>query len=280
MAGMKILRTIDAYRQERAAVLGTLGLVPTMGYLHEGHLSLVQRAKAENDACAAWIFVNPIQFNDKEDFSRYPRDEARDCALLEQEGVDLLFTPSFDEIYPPAFGTYVNVDGVTEPLEGAFRPGHFRGVATVVTKFFNIMAPTRAYFGQKDAQQVAVIKKMVHDLNLPVEVVVCPTVREQDGLAMSSRNVNLNSQERQAALVLYRALCLAQEHWAKGSRDAGAIRQAMTSLIEGEPLAKIDYVSVAHPVTLQELERIEGAALVSLAVQIGRVRLIDNVVLG
>ncbi|MBI2886917.1 MAG: pantoate--beta-alanine ligase [Chloroflexi bacterium] len=276
---MKVICSIEEFRRERAATPGSLGLVPTMGYLHEGHLSLVRRARAENAVSAVWIFVNATQFNEAADFAHYPRDEARDCRMLEQERVDLLFMPPPQEIYPPGFGTYVTVEGVTERLEGEFRPEHFLGVATVVTKFFNIMQPTCAYFGQKDAQQVLVIKKMVADLNIPVEVVVCPTVREPDGLAMSSRNVNLSPRQRHAALALYRALCLAQEQWARGNKDGEAIRRAMTALIQGEPLARIDYVSVAHPETLQELDRIEGGALVSLAVHIGRTRLIDNVVL-
>ena len=277
---MQVLTTIAAFREARRKLGGSLGLVPTMGYLHEGHLSLVRRARADNDLCAVWIFVNPTQFGPHEDFERYPRDEARDMALLEQEGVELLFLPSLEEIYPRGFSTYVDVEGVTERLEGEFRPGHFRGVATVVAKFFNIMEPTRAYFGQKDAQQVVVIQKMVRDLNLDVEVVVCPTVREPDGLALSSRNVYLNPLEREAALVLYRSLCLAQGHWAAGQRDAGALRQEVTDLIKAEPLAHIDYVSIAHPETLEELSRIEEKALVSLAVRIGKTRLIDNLVLG
>ena len=277
---MQVLTTIATFREARRKLGGSLGLVPTMGYLHEGHLSLVRRARAENDATAVWVFVNPTQFGPHEDFERYPRNEARDTALLEQEGVDMLFFPGLEEIYPRGFSTYVDVEGVTERLEGEFRPGHFRGVATVVAKFFNIMEPTRAYFGQKDAQQVVVIQKMVRDLNMDVEIVVCPTVREPDGLALSSRNVYLNPLERQAALVLYRSLCLAQARWAAGQRDARALRQEMTDLIKAEPLAHIDYVSIAHPETLEELSRIGETGLVSLAVRIGKTRLIDNVVLG
>ena len=201
---MRIIHTIAEYQEARRSLQGSLGLVPTMGYLHEGHLSLVRRARDENDTCAAWIFVNPLQFGPSEDYERYPRDEARDIELLEQEGVDLLFMPSAEEIYPPGFSTYVEAQGVSEQLEGRVRPGHFRGVATVVLKFFNIMAPNRAYFGQKDAQQVVVLKKLVRDLNLPVELVICPTVREPDGLAMSSRNAYLTPEERAAAPVLYR----------------------------------------------------------------------------
>lgn len=279
---MRIIRTIQEFREARKALSGSMGLVPTMGYLHQGHLSLVRRARTENQTCAAWIFVNPLQFGPSEDFERYPRDEARDIALLEKERTDLLFLPSVEEVYPPSFSTYVDVRGVSAPLEGMVRPGHFQGVATVVLKFFNIMEPDRAYFGQKDAQQVVVLKKMVRDLNLRVELVVCPTVREPDSLAMSSRNVYLSPAERVVAPVLYRALCLAQERYAAGQRDAEAMRKDMTALIQsiGEAVSGIDYVSIAHPETLHELKVAEEGALVSLAVRFGNIRLIDNVVLG
>lgn len=259
---------------------GTVGFVPTMGYLHEGHLELVRRARAENSVVVVSIFVNPTQFGPTEDFNRYPRDIPRDLGLLEQVGTDIVFIPSAEEMYPSGFNTWVVVEKVTERLEGKSRPGHFRGVATVVAKLFNIVEPTRAYFGQKDAQQVVVIKKMVSDLNMNLEIVVVPTVRESDGLAMSSRNVYLNPQERQAATVLFRALSLAESMWRKGERDAETIRQAMVSLIKEEPLAEIDYVSIAHPETLEELATIDGPALASLAVRIGKTRLIDNMVLG
>ena len=258
---------------------GTVGFVPTMGYLHDGHLALVKRARVENSLVVVSIFVNPTQFGPTEDFNRYPRDIPRDLALLEGENTDVVFMPSSEEMYPPGFSNWVVVEKVTERLEGKSRPGHFRGVATVVNKLFNIVEPTRAYFGQKDAQQVVVIKRMVSDLNMNVEVVVVPTVRESDGLAMSSRNVYLNPQERQAATVLFRALSLAENLWRGGERDAEVIRETMTSLIRKEPLAEIDYVSVAHPETLEELSAIDGPALVSLAVRIGKTRLIDNTVL-
>lgn len=279
---MHVLRNIADYRAARRLLTGTLGLVPTMGYLHEGHLSLVRRARAENDHTAVWIFVNPTQFGPHEDFARYPRDEARDTRLLEEAGVDLLFMPAVEEIYPAGFSTQVEVAGVSEPLEGAIRPGHFRGVATVVTKFFNIMQPDRAYFGQKDGQQVAVIRRMVWDLNQPLDVVVCPTVREADGLAMSSRNVYLNPLERQAATVLYRALTAARALWQGGERDAGRLRETMRQVLLAEPLVQVDYISVADADSLAEVEgRVPAAgAMASLAVRIGATRLIDNLVLG
>ena len=277
---MRILHTIDEFRAARRAARGTVGLAPTMGYLHDGHRSLVRRAREENAVCAAWIFVNPTQFGANEDYARYPRDEARDIALLEQERTDLLFMPEAEEIYPEGFDSSVDVGGVAQPLEGAARPGHFRGVATIVTKFFNIMQPDRAYFGQKDAQQTVVIRQLVRDLNLPVEVVVCPIVREPDGLAMSSRNAYLTPQERAAAPVLYRALCQARAHYEQGERDAESLRQTVRALIEAEPLANIDYVSVADGETLRELDTVRDRALVSLAVRMGPTRLIDNIVLG
>jgi len=275
------LHAIADFRAARRLLAGSLGLVPTMGYLHEGHLSLVRRARAENDHVAVWIFVNPTQFGPHEDFIRYPRDEARDAALLAAEGVDLLFMPPVAAIYPEGFGAEVVVHGVTEPLEGAIRPGHFTGVATVVTKFFNIVQPNRAYFGQKDGQQVVVIRKLVSDLNLPVDVVVCPTVREADGLAMSSRNVYLGAAERAAAPVLHRALQRAESLWHAGERDATALREAMRAVLAQEPLAQADYISIADPHTLTEITGIipPHGALASLAVRLGATRLIDNVVL-
>ena len=276
---MKVLETVTAFRRERRRIKGSLGFVPTMGYLHEGHLTLARRARAENDFVAASIFVNPTQFGPREDYAAYPRDPKRDLALLENEGVSLVFMPSAEEMYPERASTYVEVEGVTERLEGSFRPGHFRGVATVVAKLFNIVEPTRAYFGQKDAQQVVVIKKMVADLNMNLEVVVVPTVREADGLAMSSRNTYLNPQEREAALVLYKALTLAQRLWREGERNPELLRREMRGLIQQEPLAKIDYLSVADPATLKELVKVDGPALVSMAVRIGKTRLIDNTVL-
>ncbi len=277
---MQITRTIGEMKALRRQSQGTVGFVPTMGYLHDGHLALVRRARAENSLVVVSIFVNPTQFGPTEDFNRYPRDIPRDLALLEKERTDIVFMPASEEMYPPGFSSWVVVEKVAEQLEGKSRPGHFRGVATVVNKLFNIVEPTRAYFGQKDAQQVVVIKRMVADLNMNVEIVVVPTVRESDGLAMSSRNIYLDPRERQAATVLFRALSLAENLWRSGERDAGVIRGAMVSLIREEPLAEIDYVSVAHPETLEELSTIDGPALASLAVRIGKTRLIDNTVLG
>ncbi len=275
---MKVTRTIAECRAARAALDADLGFVPTMGYLHEGHLALVRRARAECPSVAASIFVNPTQFGPREDFARYPRDPERDLALLEKEGVDLVFMPETEEMYPPGFDTWVEVGTITRRLEGRARPGHFRGVATVVCKLFNIVQPRRAYFGEKDAQQLRVVRKMVRDLNLPVEIVPVPTVREADGLALSSRNVYLSPAERQQALALSAALRLAQELVARGERRAAVIRARMRRRIRQEPDARIDYVSVADAETLEELTVVDRPALVSLAVRIGTTRLIDNVV--
>ena len=267
-------------RKLRRQLSEPVGFVPTMGYFHEGHLSLVRQARKENPTVVVSIFVNPTQFGPGEDFQDYPRDLNRDLELLEREKVDIVFVPSEEEIYPRGFNSWVDVEKVTERLEGASRPGHFRGVATICAKLFNIIQPTRAYFGQKDAQQAIVIKKMVADLNMNLEIIVVPTVRESNGLAMSSRNTCLNPEERQAATVLFKALSLARELWQGGEKDAGKIRHQMTSLIQKEPLAKIDYVSIADANTLEELQKIDRAAIVFLAVRIGKTRLIDNVILG
>jgi len=275
---MKVLETVAEIKQLKLPE--PVGFVPTMGYLHEGHLVLVRRAKAENASVVVSIFVNPTQFGPQEDFKKYPRDPERDLALLEKEGTDVVFMPAVDEMYPPNFNRWVEVGKVSERLEGASRPGHFRGVATVVARLFNIVQPDRAYFGQKDAQQLLVIKKMVAELNMNLEIVGVPTVREGDGLAMSSRNTYLNPEERKAAAVLYQALTLAQKLWSQGEKDAKAIIRQMTELIQKQPLAEIDYISVADAETLDELDRVKPPALVSLAVKIGRTRLIDNVVVG
>ena len=264
----------------RTAAERPLGLVPTMGALHEGHLSLVRRARSENATLVVTIFVNPTQFAPNEDLAAYPRDLDRDIALLEQEGADLVFLPSPEEIYPDGFDTWVSVERTSAPLEGESRPGYFRGVATVVCKLFNIVRPDGAYFGQKDAQQLQVIRRMNADLNLGVELTAMPTVREPDGLAMSSRNAYLSPAERRAAPVLYNSLRAPKDLYADGVRQAPAIREAMQRVLDAEPLARIDYVSVADPDTLAELQHIDGPALVSLAVRIGNTRLIDNVVLG
>ncbi len=276
---MQVLETITQVRAARSA-FPTLGLVPTMGFLHEGHLSLVRRAKAECGAVAVSIFVNPTQFGPTEDLARYPRDLARDLALLEGAGGDLVFTPSAAEIYPKGFASRIEVEGVTAPLEGAARPGHFAGVATVVAKLFNIVQPTRAYFGQKDAQQAVVISRMAADLDMPVQVVVADTVREADGLALSSRNVYLGPAERAAAPTLFRALSRARALFEGGERDAETLRASVREVIAHEPRFEVDYVSVASPDTLEELGRVGEAALVSLAARLGRTRLIDNVLVG
>ncbi|MBI2865238.1 MAG: pantoate--beta-alanine ligase [Chloroflexi bacterium] len=277
---MKVIETAAGMKRARRQESGSVGLVPTMGYLHKGHLSLVSRARQENDRVVVSVFVNPTQFGPSEDFVRYPRDTERDLAMLAREEVDVVFMPPVEEVYPNGFNTSVEVGEVTERLEGACRPGHFRGVATVVNKLFNIVQPNRAYFGQKDAQQAIVIKRMVTDLDMNVEVVVMPTMREEDGLAMSSRNVYLNGEERHAALVLSRSLQQASDLHKRGERSAEGVRRAMTALIEAEKLAEIDYVSVADASTLAELDTIAGPALVSIAVRIGKTRLIDNTILG
>src|SRR5687768_12106697 len=255
---MRTLKTIAEVRAWRSDA-GDVGLVPTMGYLHAGHVSLVERARRENEDVAASIFVNPTQFGPKEDFAAYPRDFDRDAALLEAAGCDVVFAPEVAEMYPAGAGTLVDVGPVSSPLEGERRPDHFRGVATVVLKLLNIVQPTRAYFGQKDAQQLGVIRKLVRDLDVPVDVVGCPTVREGDGLAMSSRNSYLDADQRRAAPVLYRALQSARDAWQKGERDAEALRRRMREVLGAEPLARVDYVSVANPVTFAELDRLEGA---------------------
>jgi pantoate--beta-alanine ligase len=276
---MFVVRMVAELKQARAAIAEPVGFVPTMGYLHRGHLSLVEQAKKDNTSVVASIFVNPAQFCQQEDLAHYPRDEARDLNLLQNAGVDIAFLPSADEMYPPGFNTWVTVGGVTERLEGALRPGHFRGVATVCNKLFNMVAPKRAYFGQKDAQQVVVIKKMVADLDMNLEVVVLPTVREHDGLAMSSRNSFLTPAERKAAPVLFRALELARELYEKGETSASSLRATMQRLICAEPAAEIDYLSVADTKALEEMDIIRPPALVSLAVRLGRTRLIDNIIL-
>ncbi len=274
---MKTVATLADLRAARAALTGLFGLVPTMGYLHDGHLSLVRRAREECDHVGVSVFVNPTQFGPGEDLGRYPRDLERDLRLLEPLGVDVVWTPSPDEIYPPAFQTWVTVEAVTRPLEGAHRPGHFRGVTTVVAKLFNAFLPHKAYFGQKDAQQVVAIRQMARDLNFPLEVVVCPTVREPDGVAMSSRNAYLSAAERQAAAALFRALSAARRAFDLGERDGDMLRAAMASTLAAEPLAREEYVSVADPDTLDELATVDKRALLSLAVRIGPTRLIDNI---
>lgn len=276
---MMIATAVEDLKQARAALSGTFGLVPTMGALHEGHLSLVRRAARECDRVGVSIFVNPAQFAPGEDLDRYPRNLERDLRMLEPLGVDLVWTPAPEVVYPPGFQTWVTVEEVSKGLEGAVRPSHFRGVATVVAKLFNLFRPDRAYFGQKDAQQVVVIRRMAADMNFPVRIVVCPTVREPDGLALSSRNAYLDREERRAAVVLYRALCAAHARWQAGERDAEVLRAAMRAVVQGEPLAHLDYVSAADPETLEELGHVTGGGLLSLAVRFRNARLIDNLLL-
>ena len=276
---MKVLTTIAAVRAERPR-FAELGLVPTMGFLHEGHLSLLRRAKAECGAAALSIFVNPTQFAPQEDFSRYPRDLARDLALAEAGGADLVFAPEAAEIYPAGFDARIELGPVTQRLEGAVRPTHFAGVATVVAKLLNIVQPTRAYFGQKDAQQCVVVKRLVRDLNLPAEVIIGPTVREPDGLAMSSRNAYLTPDQRAQAPALFAALRQVQALYAKGERRTEPLRGVLRTPLVGLSGANIDYASIADPDTLEELDQVTSGALVSLAVRFGATRLIDNVLLG
>jgi pantoate--beta-alanine ligase len=276
---MDVVTRIQEVRAARRNRPGAWGLIPTMGYLHEGHLSLVRRARGENDHVAVSIFVNPAQFGPHEDLARYPRDLERDLSLLRKAGADLVFTPPVEEVYPSGFQTKVIVEEVTKPVEGAARPGHFAGVATVVAKLFNIFQPDRAYFGQKDAQQVVVIRRMARDLNFPLEIVVCPTLREPDGLALSSRNVYLKPDERRAATVLFRALSAAQAAWRDGERNGERLRAAMRAVLDVEPLARPEYVSIADPDTLTELDHVGDRALASLAVRVGATRLIDNFIL-
>jgi len=272
----RILRTRAELRDALTAAERPLGLVPTMGWLHDGHRALIQQSEGTDATTVVSIFVNPRQFNVDADFTRYPRDEARDLAICEAEGVDLVFAPGVDEVYPPGFDTTVTVGAIAEPLEGAARPGHFDGVATVVAILFGLVGADHAYFGQKDAQQVMVIRQMARDLAIPTQVIACPTIREQDGLAMSSRNVHLSPPERAAAPVLRRGLLAAQARWAAGERDADRLRAIVRGTIAAEPLADIDYVSCADGTTLTELDRVTGPALLSVAVRFGATRLIDN----
>ena len=276
---MQVIDTVSAFRQAYDEAERPLGLVPTMGFLHEGHMALVRRARAENTTASASIFVNPTQFGPNEDFATYPRDMDSDLAKLEAAGVDLVFAPQVEEVYPSGFDTFVDVGRIGERLEGEHRAGHFRGVATVVCKLLTIVRPDRAYFGQKDAQQCLVVKRLNEDLNLGAEIVVCPTVRDGDGLALSSRNVYLSASEREAALSLHESLTLAARLFSQGETDVAAIRQRMRQLITEYPNASIDYISIADVDNLSELDTIDRPTLVSLAVRIGKTRLIDNVVL-
>ena len=255
------------------------GFIPTMGYLHEGHLSLVRRAGLENDKVIVSIYINPTQFSPTEDLASYPRDLDRDLRLLQDAGVDIVFTPSDDELYPDDFQTFVTVNRSAKPLEGASRPTHFQGVTTVVAKLFNIVQPQRVYFGQKDAQQCVVVRQMIKDLNFDLEMVVCPTVREADGLALSSRNRYLSEEERRIAPVLFKALSTAREAYLAGERNGQTLRNIMSDFIGNEPLARIDYVSAADPISLKEINQIKQGVLLSLAVFFGKTRLIDNILM-
>lgn len=279
---MEVIHTIDEMKARTRAHRARgerIGFVPTMGALHDGHLSLVRAARQQCDIVVVSIFVNPTQFGPQEDYDRYPRDLAGDVNALTAEGVDYVFAPTVEEMYPPGFATYVEVEGLSERLCGRSRPGHFRGVATVVMKLLAIVAPHRAYFGQKDAQQAVIIKRMVRDLNLDPEIIVCPIVREKDGLAMSSRNRYLSPDERKAATVLYRALRRAQELIEAGETDAATILQAMRDILAAEPRARVDYVEIVHPQTLDSLSTIADECLIALAVYIGSARLIDNMLI-
>jgi pantoate--beta-alanine ligase len=276
---MMVAASLEELEISRRLLDEPLGLVPTMGFLHDGHLSLVARARAECRSVVVSIFVNPTQFGPSEDLAKYPRDLERDLRLLEAAGADLVWTPTAEVMYPPGYQTWVEVQGISQGLEGAQRPGHFRGVATVVSKLFNAVRPSRAYFGQKDAQQAAVIRQMTRDLNFPLEIVVCPIVREADGLAMSSRNVYLSPEQRRAATVLHRALREAEAAYKGGERHADTLRGVMETTLATEPLAKVQYVSCADYDTLQELTQVTGKSLLSMAVYFGKTRLIDNLVL-
>lgn len=279
---MRILKTVEEMQAAaRAARLGGLrvGLVPTMGALHEGHLSLVRAAKAQCDAVAVSIFVNPLQFGPREDLARYPRSFERDSEMLAKEDVDFLFAPSTEEMYPPGAVTWVEVEGLSQKLCGGSRPGHFRGVATVVSKLFHIVEPDLAFFGQKDAVQAAIIRRMVRDLNFRIEVVVCPIVREPDGLAMSSRNVYLSPQERQQALALHRSLMEVQKRFDQGERRAAPLIDAGKQALAQEKGARLDYLAIVDPDTLDPVVEIRTPALAAVAAFIGGTRLIDNILL-
>lgn len=273
--GAKMQARAEILRQEGRRI----GFVPTMGYLHEGHLSLVRAARPENDVLAVSIFVNPAQFDRQEDLKSYPVDMEGDLTKLRTEGVDLVFIPAQQTIYPPGYATFVDVEGLTRRWEGAYRPGHFRGVTTVVAKLFNIVRPHRTYFGQKDYQQARVVERLVRDLDMDIEVVVLPTVREADGLAMSSRNVNLTPQERRQAPILYRALRRAGDRIKSGEHDARVLAEGIERMIQEETSAAIDYVALCDPESLEPLERVAGPAVALLAVRFSRARLIDNLLI-
>jgi pantoate--beta-alanine ligase len=270
---------ITAISQKARSAQQRIGFVPTMGALHPGHISLVRAARAQSDMVMVSIFVNPLQFGPKEDFSKYPRTLEHDCALLAAENVDYVFTPSVEEMYPQGASTWVTVEGITDRLDGRSRPGHFRGVSTVVAKLFHIVQPDLAFFGQKDAAQAAIIRRMVHDLNFDVRIVVCPTVREPDGLAMSSRNAYLDPAQRQLATALYRALMRVQTLAGEGERDSGRLLAEGKQVIAGEPSIRLDYLEIVDRATLEPVAETSGGALVAVAAYVGETRLIDNIVL-
>ncbi|MDD6215666.1 MAG: pantoate--beta-alanine ligase [Roseburia sp.] len=279
---MKVVSTIEDVRAQVKAWKKegcTIGYVPTMGYLHEGHASLMERARKENDKVVVSIFVNPMQFGPTEDLASYPRDLEKDSVLCEKMGVDLIFHPEPEEMYHEGFSSFVDMTVLTEELCGLSRPVHFRGVCTVVCKFFHIVTPDRAYFGQKDAQQLAVIRHMVDDLSMDIEIVGCPIVREEDGLAKSSRNTYLSAEERKAALILSKSIALGKKMAEDGEKDTTTIVNTMTKLIETEPLAKIDYVKAVDGLTMQQIKEVKKPMLVAIAVYIGKTRLIDNFIL-
>jgi pantoate--beta-alanine ligase len=277
---MKVITSLSELRAARTTLPEPVGFVPTMGYLHAGHISLVNAAKANCASVVVSIFVNPTQFGPSEDLTNYPSDLTRDLSMLEAAGVDLVWTPTPEGMYPTGFQTWVDVQELAKGLEGEARPGHFRGVTTIVAKLFNAVGPDRAYFGQKDAQQAAVMRRMTRDLDFPVEIVVCPTTREPDGLAMSSRNTYLSPRERMAATVLFHALTAAKTAYESGERDAETLRRTMRDVITAEPLARLNYVSCADYDTLEELVNVRSKALLSMAVYLGKTRLIDNFLLG
>jgi pantoate--beta-alanine ligase len=276
---MIIVTTLEELSYARQFLESPVGLVPTMGYLHDGHISLIGQAKRECKSVIATIFVNPTQFGPNEDLDKYPRNLERDLKLLEAAGVDIVWTPTAEIMYPASYQTWVEVEKLTKPLEGSMRPGHFRGVTTVVSKLFNATRPDKAYFGQKDAQQAAVIRQMTHDLSYPIEIVVCPILREGDGLAMSSRNSYLSPEERQSATVLYHALSAAKTAFAAGEKNAEKLRQIVKDVVTAEPKAQLQYVSCADYTTLAELETVNSKALLSMALFMGKTRLIDNFIL-
>jgi len=277
---MEVVETVADLRAWRRTIEGTVGLVPTMGYLHDGHLALVRRAAAENDQVAVSVFVNPAQFGPEDDLARYPRDPERDLTLLRDGGAELAFLPSVAEMYPPGFSSWIEVEGLTERLEGAARPGHFRGMATVVARLFGLAKPARAYFGQKDAQQVAVVRRMVADLCLPLDIVAVPTVRDDDGLALSSRNVYLSEGDRHSALALSRGLFRARALHCAGERDAGRLRHAVEEMLAADPNVVPEYVSLADAADFVELTVVDRPAVLLVAARVGATRLIDNVPLG